>query len=97
MEKGSSMFHKLIRTGVVAMIIVGLTVSVALAAEEWVSGRVKSVDAQKGTLSITTEDDSVKQLSVSKELLKGVQPGHEVDVEIVDGKVKNLENYSSDR
>lgn len=78
------------------MFIVGLTMTVALAAEVWVSGRVTSIDATKGTLSLMTEDGNVKQLSVSKELLKGVKPGHEVDIEIVDGKVRNLENYSSD-
>lgn len=89
------MFHKLVRTLVVAVAIAGMTVSVALAAEAWISGRVKSVDTNSGTLVITTENDEAKSLSVPKELLKGVKPGHEVDVNVVDGKVKNLENYSS--
>lgn len=89
------MFHKLVRTLVIAVVAVGLTVSLALAETEWVIGKVKDIDA-KGTITITTDDDQVKSLPVPKELLKGVKAGHEVEVEVVDGKVINLTNYSSD-
>lgn len=89
------MFHKLVRTLVVTVVAVMLMVSLALAETEWVAGKVKSIDAN-GTITITTDEDEIKSLPVPKEMLKGVKAGHDVEIEVVDGKVTNLTNYSSD-
>ena len=90
------MSRKLVHTVLLTIVIVSMTLSLGRAAEEWISGRVLSVDANSGSLIITTDDNKLKRLSVPKELLRGVKPGHDVDVNIVDGKVKNLENYSTE-
>ena len=90
------MSRKLVCTVFLTILIAGMTLSLGMAAEEWISGRVLSVDANSGSLTITTEDDKLRRLSVPKELLRGVKPGHEVDINIVDGKVKSLENYSTE-
>ena len=90
------MSRKLVHTVLLTLVIVSMTLSLGRAAEEWISGRVLSVDANSGSLIITTDDNKLKRLSVPKELLRGVKPGHDVDVNIVDGKVKNLENYSTE-
>ena len=89
------MFHKLVRTLAIAVAAVGLTASLALAETEWVSGKVMSIDTQ-GTITITTDENEIKSLPVPKEMLKGVKAGHDVELEVVDGKVKNVTNYSSD-
>jgi hypothetical protein len=70
--------------------------NVAFAESTVFSGKVKSVDAAKGTLVITTEEDNTKQFSAPAAQLQGVKPGHEVDVEVVDGKVQSLQNFSTD-
>lgn len=90
------MSRKLVHTVLLTIMIASMTRSLGMAAEEWISGRVLSVDANSGSLTITTEDDKLRRLSVPKELLRGVKPGHEVDISIVDGKVRSLENYSTE-
>ena len=77
------------------VVAAGMMVSVALA--DTISGQVQSVDAKNGRLTIMTEEGDTKQFfSVPNKLLQGVQPGHEVDVEVVGSKVRNLQNYSLD-
>lgn len=90
------MLRKLIRTLAVAAIAVGLATSVALAETEYVFGKVTKLDADSGTITITTEENQSKSMPVPANLLKGVKPGHEVELEVVDGKVKSLSNYSAD-
>ena len=90
------MLQKLLRILAVSVVVLGMAMSPALSETEFVSGKVKSVDAEKGTLVLVTEEGDTKTLAVPKEMLKGVKPGHEVDVEIADGKVTGLENYSAD-
>ena len=89
------MFRKLVRTFVVAVVIVGVAASLSLAQTSWFSGTVKSVDAANGAITLTAEDETTKTFEVDKELLKNVKPGHEVELQLVDGKVTGLENYSA--
>ena len=84
------------RVVVSTVVTVGLMIAVAFAESTVFSGTVKSVDAAKGTLVITTEEDNTKQFSAPAAQLQGVKPGHEVDVEVVDGKVQSLQNFSTD-
>lgn len=90
------MLRKLIRTLAVAVAVVGLTASLALAETAYVFGKVTKLDAASGTITITTEENVSQSLSVPANLLKGVKPGHEVELEVVDGTVKSLSNYSAD-
>ena len=90
------MLRKLGQVVVGTVVVVGLLMAVAFADSTIFSGKVKSVDAVKGTLVITTEEDGTKQFTASSEQLEGVKPGNEVDVEVVDGKVLNLQNFSSE-
>lgn len=90
------MLRKLIRTLAVTVVAVGLTASLALAETEYVFGKVTKLDATGGTITITTEENVSKRMPIPASLLKGVKPGHEVELEVVDGKVKSLSNYSAD-
>lgn len=90
------MLQKLIRTLAVAAIAISLAASVTLAETEYVFGKVTKLDAAGGTITITTEENEIKSMPVPANLLKGVKPGHEVELEVVDGKVKSLSNYSAD-
>ena len=88
------MMRKLGYVVVSTVVAVGMLMSVALA--DIFSGQVQSVDADNGSLTIMTEDEGPKQFSaVPSELLQGVKPGHDIDVEVIDGKVQSLQNYSS--
>ena len=85
------MSHKLITIVVLVLAALLAAPSLALAATETVSGMVQEVDMDNGRLVITTDADETRELTVPKELLKGVEPGHNVTIQIVDGKVTAID------
>jgi hypothetical protein len=91
MLEETTMSHKLITIGALALAVLLVAPPLALAATETVSGMVQEVDMDNGRLVITTEAHETLELTVPKELLKGLEPGDEVTVQIVDGKVTAID------
>ena len=85
------MFHKLITIVALALAVLLVAPPLVLAATETVAGMVQEVDMDNGRLVITTDADETRELTVPKELLKGLEPGDDVTIQMVDGKVTAID------
>jgi hypothetical protein len=74
------MFQRYRTPLLVALTILCVASTVALAAEGVLSGTVQNVDPRQGRLTVRTGEDSVVELRAPAELLTGLQTGDAVDV-----------------
>jgi len=74
------MFYKLSRLLAVTFAVLFMVSTVALAAEESLTGTVQSVDTREGTLTLKSEDGKTVELKAPAALLTGLQAGDAVEV-----------------
>jgi hypothetical protein len=74
------MFYKLSRLLAVAFAVLFIASTVALAAEESLSGTVQSVNAREGTFTLKSEDGKTVEFQAPAALLTGLQTGDAVQV-----------------
>jgi Cu/Ag efflux protein CusF len=78
--KEGRMFYKLSRLLAVAFAVLFMVSTVALAAEESLSGTVQSVNAREGTITLKSDDGKTVELKAPAALLTDLQAGDAVEV-----------------
>lgn len=74
------MLHTLYKTLPVALALLCVMSTVALAADDTISGTVQNVDPQQGRITVRAGEDKVLELRAPAELLIGLQSGDAVEV-----------------
>jgi hypothetical protein len=74
------MFYKLSKLLAAAFAVLFIVSTVALAAEETVSGTIQHMNVQEGTLTLRSEDGKIVELTAPANLLHELQTGDAVEV-----------------
>jgi hypothetical protein len=80
LAKEKRMFYKLSRLLAVAFAVLFIASTVALAAEESLSGTVQSVNAREGTITLKSDNGKTVELKAPAALLTDLQAGDAVEV-----------------
>jgi hypothetical protein len=83
------MYRKLTRILALAMVML-FVVSTVVLAGGMMSGKVTSVDAKKGTVTLITKDGDTQALQASEKLLAGLKSGDSVSIEVEGNRVKAI-------
>ena len=68
-----------------------------LAAVETISGKVEKINVETGTLRVETDEDESKEMTVSKDMLQGLQLGDEITIKVEEGTVQSIEQNDEDK
>ena len=74
------MFHTLCKTLTIALAVLCVMSTVALAVDGTLSGTVQNVDPQQGRITVRAGEDNVVELRAPAEILIGLQNGDVVEV-----------------
>jgi hypothetical protein len=55
------------------------------------------MNVETGTLSVETDEDESKEMTVPKEMLQGLQIGDEITIKVEEGTVQHIEKNDEDK
>ncbi len=84
------MFCKFAKVVTLALTVLAVVTTLALAGGQKVSGKIANVDAKQGRITLLSADGNTHALQAPQKLLADLQSGQTVEVEVEGNQVKSI-------